>query len=161
MEQLAAHADYGRGLYTQLEFAYGPLLFYPASLVHAMLRSGWTTAYFVTLALNQGLGLLFLAYNPQRSSNQVTRSEIAFVLLAVGAINPLLGLNYTFFRFLTPLPPSSSPREREVLARTTILLALAEVLQLGISPEMGFTFLSPPSSLQASPSGVVAGDGPS
>ncbi len=141
MEQLEAHGDYGRTLYTQLEFAYGPLLFYPASLVHSLLRSSWQTAYFATLALNQAVGILLLAFIMNALPMRARDRRIAFVLLVVGAINPLLGLNYTFFRFLTPLATLLFATRSQNLPRTAILLALGEVLQLGISPEMGFIFL--------------------
>lgn len=141
MEQMAAHGDYGRGLYTQLEFAYGPLLFYPAVAVHALLRSSWPVAYFVTLALNQAVGLLLLAYVLNALPMRARDRRIAFVLLAVGAVNPLLGLNYTYFRFLTPLATLLFATRRPHLMRTSLLLALGEMVQMGVSPEMGFIFV--------------------
>ena len=141
MEQLAAHADYGRALYTQLEFAYGPLLFYPAVAVHAVLHASWPVAYFVTLALNQAVGLLLLAYILNALPMRARDRRIAFVLLAIGAINPLLGLNYTFFRFLTPMATLLFATHTPKLMRTALLLALGEMVQLGVSPEMGFIFV--------------------
>lgn len=141
MEQLAAHGDYGRALYTQLEFAYGPLLFYPAVWVHAVLRGSWTASYFTALALNQVVGLLLLAYVLNALPMRARDRRVLFVLLAVGAINPLLGINYTFFRFLTPLATLLFATRTPNLTRTTLLLAVGQGLQLGISPEMGFIFL--------------------
>jgi hypothetical protein len=141
MEQLEAHGDYGRALYTQLEFAYGPLLFYPASIVHSLLRCSWHVAYFITLALNQAVGVLLLAYSMNALPMRARDRRIAFVLLVAGAVNPLLGLNYTFFRFLTPLATFLFATRSPSLLRTAILLAAGEVLQLGISPEMGFIFV--------------------
>jgi hypothetical protein len=61
--------------------------------------------------------------------------------MAIGAVNPLLGLNYTFFRFLTPMATLLFATRRPSLVRTMLLLAAGEVLQLGISPEMGFIFV--------------------
>ena len=63
IEQMSSHAEYGGALYTQLEFAYGPLLG-PTILLHAALHCSWMTAYFLTLALDQSIGLGLLAYVP-------------------------------------------------------------------------------------------------
>ncbi len=141
IEQMSSHAEYGRSLYTQLEFAYGPLLFYPTILLHGVLHCSWLAAYFLTLMLDQSLGLVLLAYLlnelPIRGSDRRT----GFVLLAVGAINPLLGLNYTLFRFITPFAVLLFATRTGSVWRMTLLLAAGEILLLGISPELGFAFL--------------------
>ena len=155
IEQLSAHADDGRSLYTSLEFAYGPLLFYPTVLLHSLLRSSWLTAYFVSLALDSSLGLLLLAYI--LNSLPIRRSDrtFGFVLLSLGSITPLLGLNYTFLRFLSPfaalifatgfnsaqLPKPNSRPSSGPLLRSIALLTVCELLLLAISPEIGIAFL--------------------
>ena len=92
IEQMSSHAEYGGALYTQLEFAYGPLLFYPTILLHATLHCGWMTAYFLTLALDQSVGLALVAYVLNELPIRGRDRRIGFVLFAIGALNPIFGL---------------------------------------------------------------------
>jgi hypothetical protein len=141
IEQMSSHAEYGGALYTQLEFAYGPLLFYPTVWLHTLLHCGWIMAYFVTLALDQSLGLALLAYVLNELPIRGRDRRIGFVLLAIGALNPILGLNYTFFRFIAGFAILLFATRTKSLPRTMSLLVAGEVLLLGISPEQGFAFL--------------------
>jgi hypothetical protein len=141
IEQMSSHAEYGGALYTQLEFAYGPLLFYPTILLHAALHCGWMTAYFLTLALDQSIGLALLVYVLNELPIRGRDRRIGFVLLAVGALNPILGLNYTFLRFATAFAILLFATRTQSLVRTMTVLVAGEVLLLGISPEQGFAFL--------------------
>jgi hypothetical protein len=141
IEQMSSHAEYGGALYTQLEFAYGPLLFYPTILLHAALRCSWMTAYFVTLALDQSVGLTLLAYVLNELPVRGRDRRIGFVLLAIGALNPIFGLNYTFLRFIAAFAILLFATRTQSLARTMFVLVSGEVLLLGISPEQGFAFL--------------------
>ncbi|HEY5330173.1 MAG TPA: hypothetical protein VIJ79_09840 [Acidobacteriaceae bacterium] len=141
IEQMSSHAEYGGALYTQLEFAYGPLLFYPTILLHAALHCGWMPAYFLTLTLDQSLGLALLAYVLNELPIRGRDRRIGFVLLAIGALNPIFGLNYTFFRFITAFAILLFATRTQSLARNMTLLVAGEVLLLGISPEQGFAFL--------------------
>jgi hypothetical protein len=143
IEQMSSHAEYGGALYTQLEFAYGPLLFYPTVWLHALLHCGWMAAYFVTLALDQSLGLALLAYVLNELPIRSRDRRIGFILLAVGALNPIFGLNYTFFRFLPGFAILLFATRTKSLTRTLALLVAGEVLLLGISPEQGIAFLIP------------------
>ncbi|MGH9596227.1 MAG: hypothetical protein ACRD3K_05465, partial [Edaphobacter sp.] len=63
VNQLSSYSLSHRQLYTQIEFPYGPLLFYPPILLHALpghvsLRS----SFFTVLALHQVFGLLLFGY---------------------------------------------------------------------------------------------------
>ena len=141
IEQMSSHAEYGGALYTQLEFAYGPLLFYPTILLHAALYCGWMTAYFLTLAFDQSLGLALLAYVLNELPIRGRDRRISLVLLAIGALNPIFGLNYTFLRFITAFAILLFATRTQSLSRTMVVLVAGEVLLLGISPEQGFAFL--------------------
>ncbi|HZL27370.1 MAG TPA: hypothetical protein VFC39_12675 [Acidobacteriaceae bacterium] len=141
IEQMSSHAEYGGALYTQLEFAYGPLLFYPTILLQAAMDCGWMTAYFLTLALDQSVGLALLAYVLNELPIRGRDRRIGFVLLAVGALNPIFGLNYTLLRFITAFAILLFATRAQSLARTMFVLVAGEVLLLGISPEQGFAFL--------------------
>jgi len=141
IEQTSSHAEYGGALYTQLEFAYGPLLFYPTILIHGVLHCGWMTAYFLTLALDQSVGLALLTYVLNELPIRGGDRRIGFVLLAIGALNPIFGLNYTFLRFITAFAILLFATRTQSLARTMTLLVAGEVLLLGISPEQGFAFV--------------------
>ena len=140
IEQMSSRAEFGGTLYTQLEFAYGPLLFYPTVWLQRLLHCSMFTAYFLTLAVEQSVGLLELGCILSSLPVRTSLRRIAFVLFAVGAINPLLGLNYTLFRYLTPvaLLVVIGRTKRPYLA--TIALAVCQVVSLGISAEMGFGF---------------------
>jgi len=141
IEQMSSHSEYGGALYTQLEFAYGPLLFYPTILLHAALHCGWMAAYFLTLALDQSVGLALLRYVLNELPIRGRDRRIGFVLFAIGALNPIFGLNYTFFRFITAFAILLFATRPQSLARTMFVLVAGEVLLLGISPEQGFAFL--------------------
>jgi hypothetical protein len=141
IEQMQSHAEYGGALYTQLEFAYGPLLFYPTVILHTTLHCSWMTAYFLTLALDQSLGLALLAYVLNELPICARDRRIGFVLLAIGALNPIFGLNYTFLRFITAFAILLFATRPQSLPRTMFVLVAGEVLLLGISPEQGFAFL--------------------
>jgi len=141
IEQMSSHAEYGGALYTQLEFAYGPLLFYPTVLLHAVLHCGWIAAYFLTLAVDQSVGLALLAYVLNELPIRGRDRRLGFVLLAIGALNPIFGLSYTFLRFITAFSILLFATRQQSLSRTMFVLVAGEVLLLGISPEQGFAFL--------------------
>ena len=142
IEQLSASGDFHRHLYSQLEFAYGPLLFYPTIWIHALLHSTWLFAYIASLMLDQGIGLAMLVYCLNALPMRARDRKWLFVLLALGAINPLLGLNYTFFRFLAPLTAFLLSTRPSSPLLTTVAFALSGVALLGISPELALAFLA-------------------
>ena len=138
---MEAHAQYDRSLYTQLEFAYGPLLFYPTILLQKLLHCSWPAAYFLSLAAEQSVGLCMLAYVFNRLPMRGVDRQAGFLLMTFGALNPLLGLNYTFFRFLTPFASLLWATKASSPWKVALLLGVAEMLQMGISPEIGLAFM--------------------
>jgi hypothetical protein len=141
IEQMSAHSDYGRHLYSQLEFAYGPLLFYPTTWIHWLLRCSWLTAYTTSLMLDQLIGLAMLAYCLNTLPLHARHRRLLFALLALGAINPLLGLNYTFLRFIAPLTAMLLCTRTSSWVRSTAAFSVAGIVLLGISPELALAFL--------------------
>jgi hypothetical protein len=143
IEQISSHADYGRKLYDQIEFPYGPLLFYiPIFLrkVFSPFHLSLTGAYFTTLVLEHVLGLLMVGYIIKSLPMRRTWKILALILCALVAIELSFGLNHTFFRF------AAAPAFLVLTARCSkpwaawLCLFVGQVITLSISPEMGFAF---------------------
>ena len=141
IEQMSAHVETGRPLYTGLEFAYGPLLFYPTVLLHHVLRCGWLRAYFLTLAMEQSIGILLVVYLLNTWPMLGWHRRFGLLLFAFGALNPLLGLNYTLFRFLTAFAVLTYAAQRRTILTSAAVLGVGEILLLGISAEQGVAFV--------------------
>ena len=137
IEQATVRRDTGRALYTQLEFAYGPLLLLPEIWLSQLLHCSMTAAYYVTLVLESSLGLLMLAFVLNEVPMRASLRKPAFVLLAIGAITPHLGLNYTFFRFVSPFAVLLFATRSRSVWRCALLLSVGEVFVVLISPELG------------------------
>lgn len=137
IEQATVHRDTGRALYTQLEFAYGPLLLFPEIWLSELLHCSITDAYYVTLVVESSLGLLMLAYVLNQLPMRESLRKAGLVMLAAGAITPHLGLNYTFFRFVSPMAVLLFATKEKSAWRCALLLSAGEALELLISPELG------------------------
>ena len=137
IEQATVKRDTGRAIYSQLEFAYGPLLLLPEIWLSRILHCSMTAAYYATFVLESSLGLCMLAYVLNELPIRGSLRKAALVLLAIGAITPHLGLNYTFFRFVTPLAVLLFATRSRSLPRCILLLSLGELLAVLISPELG------------------------
>lgn len=98
-----------------------------------MLGSGWLRAYLITLAVEQTLGILVVVYLLNTWPVLGWQRRFALLLFAVGALNPLLGLNHTLFRFLPALAVLTYAAHRRDILTTTAVLAVGEILLLGIS----------------------------
>ena len=142
IEQASAHAETGRRLYSDLEFAYGPLLFYPTVWVHVLLPGSWTSAYFVVLGTACCLGIAMLAWWMNQLPMTGCARRWGFALLSLGALNPLLGMNYTFFRCITPFVVMWIASGVESVWYCALMLSGGELLLLAISPELGLAFLA-------------------
>jgi hypothetical protein len=106
IRQISMYVEYGRRLYDQIEFPYGPLLFYGPALVHAILsplHASTATAYYTTLVLEHVIGLLLVVY--MLDGLPILRKwKIVFLLLCLLHTYPFgFGLNYTFLRFVLPI----------------------------------------------------------
>lgn len=143
IEQISSHTDYGRKLYDQIEFPYGPLLFYiPIFLrkVFSPFHVSLAGAYFTTLVLEQVVGLLMVGYIVKSLPMRRSWRILALILCALVAIELSFGLNHTFFRF------AAAPAFLVLTARCCrpwaawLCLFVGQVFTLSISPEMGFAF---------------------
>jgi len=143
LNQLRTGLVFHRALYTQFEFAYGPLLFlWPALCIKALAPLGisFTAAYLVSLAILQALGLALLFYVVQALPLRRSLKACAFVLTAFGALNSLLGLNYTLFRFILPAAAVVLLSRQRSLASAALVAGCAEIACLATSPELGIAF---------------------
>ena len=145
IEQIGAHADYGRRLYDEIEFPYGPLLFYMPIAMHALLSPlhvSLTGAYYLTLLVAQGAGLLLMAYTLNRLPILYRWKMLLLMLCVPLALELNFGLNYTLFRFgvsIALLVWVSTFRRVEAAAAS---LLVGECVSLSVSPEMGFAYLA-------------------
>jgi len=65
INRMSMHTDFARTLYTQIEFPYGPLLFYGQIAMRAILSPfhiSTAGAYLVTLTLETVVGIVLMAY---------------------------------------------------------------------------------------------------
>ena len=143
VEQMTKAADYHRQLYTEIEFPYGPLLFYPTIWMRWFFRSMWypmEASYICTLFLHVVLGLMLVAYSLEHLpiANWLRRATL--VSFAIFGFNLNFGLNYTFLRFATPLASLLFCFRFRQVRKVFGLVVLGELLNLGVSPEMGFSF---------------------
>jgi hypothetical protein len=143
MRQISMHFEYGRKLYDQIEFTYGPLLFYAPGIVRTLLSPlhfSTTAAYYTTLVLEHVIGLLLVVYVLDRLPI-LRRWKIVFLLLCFLHTYPFgFGLNYTFFRFALPVAflvlAAGQTRPWPVAA----CLFAGQAASLSLSPELGFAF---------------------
>jgi hypothetical protein len=141
--QMSSAADYGRKLYSEIEFPYGPLLFYPPIWIQGLFR--WcarplAAAYCFTYIAEELGGLLLLAYVMQRLPIESQLRRWVFIAMALFSLSGGFGVNYTFFRFATPFAIFLfSLRGRRISVAVPLLLA-GQLITLGISPEIGFGF---------------------
>ena len=143
LNQLRTGLIFHRAIYTQFEFAYGPLLYlWPAAFIHALAPLGvsFTAAYLTSLAAMQSLGVALLFYTVQALPLRRSFKGCAFVLITFGALNTLLGLNYTIFRFILPFAAVVLLSRQRTIAKAALCAAIAEVACLATSPELGVAF---------------------
>jgi hypothetical protein len=143
MRQISMHFDYGRKLYDQIEFTYGPLLFYAPGIVHALLSPlhvSANAAYYTTLVFAHLIGLLLVVYVLDRLPI-LRKWKIVFLLLCLLHTYPFgFGLNYTFFRFALPVAfLVLAARQTRVWPLAACLFA-GQASSLSLSPELGLAF---------------------
>jgi hypothetical protein len=143
MRQISMHFDYGRKLYDQIEFTYGPLLFYGPGMVHTLLSPlhvSTTAAFYTTLVLEHVIGLLLVVYVLDRLPI-LRRWKIAFLVLCLLQTYPFgFGLNYTFFRFALPVAFLVLAAEQTRPWPFAACLFAGQAASLSLSPELGFAF---------------------
>lgn len=143
LSQLRSGLLFHRTIYTQFEFAYGPLLYlWPAACIRALAPLGvsFTAAYLVSLAAMQSLGVALLFYVVQALPLRRNFKACAFILITFGALNTLLGLNYTIFRFILPFAAVVLLSRQQTIAKAALCAVIAEIASLATSPELGVAF---------------------
>lgn len=143
INQISMHADFGRRLYTQIEFPYGPLLFYGPITARAILSPFHVSAagaYLATLVLETMIGLLLVAYVINQLPMSRRWKAATFLLIAAGMMVGNMGLNYTFFRFAAPLVFLVMVWQRKQPWAAALWIFAGEAVCLGLSPEIGFAF---------------------
>jgi uncharacterized membrane protein len=142
--QMQSAAAYGRHLYTQIEFPYGPLLFYPQIWLYKVLAGthiSLQACYLTVWVAHQIAGILLLAYLVNVLPMSSRWKKIALCCFACFAFLPMFGLNYTLFRFVIPMAALVfAIKAGRVWTWTALLFALGQILNLAVSPEMGFAF---------------------
>ena len=129
-----------RHLYSQVEFAYGPLMFYPTLWLARLL--GFYTgpvnlAYYITLLVHHLLGLCLLLYLVNALPQSRGMKLGLFLAISLYSFTPVMGLNYTLLRFLLPLGAIVflSRLRSQTLAPVAAFLAVLCVA--GFSAELG------------------------
>ena len=143
LNQLRAGLVFHREIYTQFEFAYGPLLYlWPTAFIRALAPFGisFTAAYLVSLAAMQSVGIALLFYTVQALPLRRLFKACGFVLIAFGTLNTLLGLNYTLFRFILPMAAAVLLCRQRSVAWAALVAVCGEVACLATSPELGVAF---------------------
>ena len=143
LTQLRSGIVFHRTIYRDFEFPYGPALyFWPVIFIRTLAPFGvsMAAAYLVSVIAMEalGVGLLFYTINalPMRRGQKVA----AFVLLTFCAFDTLLGLNYAVLRCVLPFATVALLTRQKNLRNAMIVACLGELLQLTISPELGFAF---------------------
>jgi hypothetical protein len=141
LNQMSSYSVSHRQLYTQIEFPYGPLLFYPPILLHRLVgHLSLRACYMITLVMHQVLGLLLLGYLVNLLPMSKRWKIFALCCYAPYTLQPMMSVNYTLFRFTVPLATLMFSMRRRGARLTAVLFALGVIVNLAISPEMGFAF---------------------
>ncbi len=134
-----------RTLYSGFEFPYGPLLYaWPAAFVVALRPLGVSmgAAYMVSLAALQVLGLGLLFYTLQALPMRRTLKITALLLMTLGSLVPLLGINYALLRFVLPFATLVWLARQTRLLPALAITGAGTMAQFASSPEMGVAFAS-------------------
>jgi hypothetical protein len=134
---------YSRHIYTDFTFPYGPLLLYYPVWIHRLLQPlhiSLEGSYFVALAIAEALGQVLLYFTLESLPISKDVKLVTFLAFTVIAMCPVLGLNYTFLRFLVPFSTLLFVTRARKPLNLAFFFFLGELLQLAISPEMGMAF---------------------
>lgn len=143
LEYIDDVARYHQRIYTDFSFSYGPLPLYFPLFVYWILRPfhiGIEGSYYVALTVANILGLLLLWLTLEALPLSRRVKSITLCMFTIMSMCPVMGLNYTLLRFLAPF--STLLFASRIKNRWLIALAffLGEILQLGISSELGLAF---------------------
>jgi hypothetical protein len=134
---------YHEHIYTDFSFNYGPLLLYYPVWIHRLLQPlhfSLEGSYFVALAIAEALGQVLLYFTLESLPISKDVKLVTFLAFTVIAMCPVLGMNYTFIRFLVPFSTLLFATRTRKPLHLALVFFLGELLQLAISPEMGMAF---------------------
>jgi hypothetical protein len=143
LEPLDDVIRYHQLIYTDFTFPYGPLLLYFPLWMHTLLKPFHIElqgSYYVALTIAESLGLVLLYYTLEALPLSRRAKSVTFALFTLAALCPLMGLNYSLVRSLLPFSTLLfMARAKKPLLLASLFL-LGEILQLAVSPELGFAF---------------------
>ncbi len=130
-------------LYKDLEFAYGPFLyFWPAAFVKVLSVVGLNMdrSYVVSLVVMEilGTGMVFYTVNALPLSRRMKIAAFAFFIIVT--LDPQEGLNYNAFRFMLPACGLVLLCRQRTPWRTSVFAALCAAFEFAVSPELGIAF---------------------
>lgn len=143
--QLRSGLVFHRTLYSGVEFAYGPLLYFvPAAMARLLqpLHVSIAAAYFVCLLLVHVVGVWMTAYVVNNLPVRTSTKAVAFCFVTLFLFNPQTGLNYTFLRFLLPAAGAVLLAKQKTVLRAVLTASLGCICQFLISPELGIAFIA-------------------
>jgi hypothetical protein len=143
MTQLAQWLHFHAKLYSELEFPYGPILFYwPVICTRVLGRVGVSpeAAYIVSLAVMQvaGLGVVFYVLRKLPLSRGMR--AVALAGSTIATLTPVFGLNYTMFRFALPYAAILWIADCKGFWKQAMWCGLGGMLMLGVSVELAVAF---------------------
>ena len=144
LNRMSVHAEFGRKLYSEMEFAYGPLLLDFAVIVRAILSPlhvSSVNAYLVTFVLEVMAGLLLVVYLIDHLPMSKRWRALIFLLVAAGMMVTNMGPNYTFVRFAPQLAFVVLAWRCKRTWQAAVWIFVGQAVCLGLSPEIGFAFL--------------------
>jgi hypothetical protein len=144
LNRMSVHAEFGRKLYSQMEFAYGPLLIDLAVMMQAILSPfhvSAASAYLVTLVLEVMGGLLMMVYLIEHLPMSRRWRAGIFLLVAAGMMVTNMGPNYTFVRFAPQLVFLVLAWKSKRAWKAALWIFVGQAVCLGLSPEIGFAFV--------------------
>ena len=140
LERLRDMADFHLRPYRDLEFAYGPLLLYPALWLHWLAYLPMAAAYAITLAIGNAAGLLCCFYLLNQLPLSQSWRYLWFALAVLAQLNPFLGLNYSFCKFALPFAVAWWATHQRTPLRVAGGFMGGTLLVLALSPELAIGF---------------------
>jgi hypothetical protein len=143
LPQLEKYYFLHRHLYSQIEFAYGPLLFYPPIWMHWLLRPfdvSLRASYYIAMVGQHLAGVAMLWFVVNRLPMRHWLRVAGFASLMLFSFTPLLGPNYTLMRYLLPVFAFVLFSHIERPAAAALAAVPAQILIWLDSPELAIGF---------------------
>ena len=118
-------ALFGKVPFRDFEFAYGPLLLYVPALVHGLgapLQISVEWSYYLSLVLFSIAGVCALFWLVDNLIPGRYYKLVVFGGLALIGLNPTMGMNYRYFRFIGPYVAILMAEETEWIAENVRFL---------------------------------------